>query len=60
MELSYALVDPLGRFYSSDGTGHKYGPGILEVGVEKAWEPISFREDRFLARGGIYDWSTTK
>ena len=58
MSLSYALVDPMGRFYSSDGTGHKYGKSILEVGAQAAWDSVSFREDRFDARGGRYDWRT--
>lgn len=56
MSLSYALIDPLGRFYASDTQGHLYGRSILDVGVEKAWASIPFHQDRFEARGGRYDW----
>ena len=58
MSLSYALVDPMGRFYTGDVGGHQYGKSILDVGVKAAWDslPVPFREDRFNARGGRYDW----
>lgn len=60
MSLSYALVDPMGRFYASDGAGHQYGKSILEAGVQAAWDsvPTPFRHDRFDARGGRYNWRT--
>lgn len=55
MTKSYALVDPLGRFFSNDGV-HEYGQAILDVGVETAWESIDFHQNRFEERGGLYEW----
>ena len=49
---SYAMLDALGRFYSNESGGHVYGPSILEVGVQKAWEENEFIEQRFHDRGG--------
>lgn len=57
MRGSYAMLDALGRFYSNESGGHVYGPSILEVGVQKAWEENEFIEQRFHDRGGIYDWA---
>jgi len=56
MSYSYALIDPLGRFYSGGPAGHVYGPSILDVGVEEAWASVDFRQERFDRRGGKYDW----
>lgn len=55
MRDSYALVDPIGRFFSNND-GHTYGPAILEVGVETAWASVAFDEEKFLRRGGKYAW----
>lgn len=56
MRGSYAMLDALGRFYSNESGGHVYGPSLLEVGVQKAWEQNVFIEQRFNERGGVYDW----
>jgi len=56
MRGSYAMVDALGRFYTNIDGGHTYGPSILDVGVMPAWEQNVFLEERFLERGGIYEW----
>lgn len=49
---SYAMVDPLGRFFdNTDGSQH-YGRSILEVGLERAWKDIQFYSERFIERGG--------
>ena len=41
------MLDALGRFYSNESGGDVYGPSILEVGVQKAWEENEFIEQRF-------------
>ena len=56
MRGSYAMLDALGRFYSNASGGHEYGPSILDVGVNKAWQENVFIEERFNSRGGVYDW----
>lgn len=56
---SYAMIDPLGRFFSNVGGRHVYSPPILEVGVAAAFSAIAFDPARFDARGGRYDWGAT-
>lgn len=53
---SYAMVDPLGRFFSNAGGRHTYSPPILDVGVAKAFDAVTFDAERFEGRGGRYDW----
>jgi len=49
---SYAMVDPLGRFFDNiDGYQH-YGRSILDVGLDRAWRDIQFYSERFIERGG--------
>lgn len=53
---SYAMVDPAGRFYDNvDGT-YTYSDPILEVGVERALEQVRIDPEKFVRRGGVYDW----
>jgi radical S-adenosyl methionine domain-containing protein 2 len=56
MRGSYAMLDALGRFYSNVDGRHQYASPILDVGVEKGWNENRFLEERFIERGGIYDW----
>lgn len=51
---SYAMVDPLGRFFSSDER-HTYSRPILEVGVHTAFRQVEFNRQKFLDRGGLYE-----
>jgi radical S-adenosyl methionine domain-containing protein 2 len=55
---SYAMIDPLGRFFSNVGGRHTYSPAILDVGVKAAFSAVRFDPLKFEARGGRYDWST--
>lgn len=57
---SYAMIDPLGRFFSNVGGRYVYSPPILEVGVAAAFSAIAFDPARFDARGGRYDWGATR
>ena len=56
MRGSYAMMDALGRFYSNINGGHVYSTPSLDVGVKNSWIENQFLEERFIARGGIYDW----
>jgi radical S-adenosyl methionine domain-containing protein 2 len=58
MRGSYAMMDALGRFYTNVDGGHSYGPSILDVGVQQAWEENRFIEERFHKRGGVYAWNS--
>jgi radical S-adenosyl methionine domain-containing protein 2 len=57
MTSSYVMVDPLGRFFSNATGRHLYSEAILEVGVETALSQVTFEADKFVSRGGLYDWS---
>jgi len=57
---SYAMIDPLGRFFSNVGGRYVYSPPILEVGVAAAFSAVAFDPGRFDARGGRYDWGSTR
>ena len=52
---SYAMVDPLGRFYDDVRGMHTYSDPILKVGAEKALSQVSVSPDRFAERGGDYE-----
>ncbi|WP_372985271.1 viperin family antiviral radical SAM protein [Marinobacter sp.] len=49
---SYIMVDPQGRFFQNSpcDAGYQYSQPILDVGVAKAFEQVSFDADRFVAR----------
>jgi radical S-adenosyl methionine domain-containing protein 2 len=53
---SYAMIDPIGRFYSNVGGHHTYSDPILKVGVEEAFKQVEFRQSKFVERGGTYQW----
>ena len=56
MTASYVMVDPAGCFFDNAQGTHNYSDPILEVGVEEALKDISIDPERFLQRGGQYDW----
>lgn len=56
---SYAMIDPLGRFYGDSGGRHIVSEPILEVGVSRALSQVGFDARRLEARGGVYDWANT-
>ena len=53
---SYVMVDPAGRFFDNGAGAHTYSRPILEVGVDAAMEEVSIDPEKFLSRGGLYDW----
>jgi len=55
---SYAMIDPLGRFYGDSGGKHSVSAPILEVGIDEALAQVGFRVDKLVARGGVYDWTS--
>jgi radical S-adenosyl methionine domain-containing protein 2 len=56
MDGSYAMVDPLGRFYQRVDGQYKRSKPIHEVGVMPAWKMVGgFDEQRFVDRGGSYE-----
>lgn len=56
MRGSYVMIDPLGRFFSDAKGYHEYSLPILEVGVNAAFVQVDWYVEKFVDRGGIYDW----
>ena len=56
MTESYVMIDPAGRFFDNRKGFYKYSAPILKVGIEKALKQVSINPERFLQRGGKYDW----
>lgn len=56
MTNSYIMIDPAGRFYDNSKGEHTYSQPILKVGIHQALSEVTVSEDRFLERGGLYDW----
>lgn len=53
---SYAMIDPIGRFYGNHRGRYVYSRPILAVGVEAALAEVEFEVQRLIARGGLYLW----
>lgn len=56
---SYAMIDPMGRFFGNTNGRHQVGPAILELGALPALNAVGFQEQKLVARGGIYAWSSS-
>ncbi len=56
MTESYVMVDPQGRFFQNTDNVYKLSGSILDTGVEEALEQVGFSEEKFLSRGGFYDY----
>jgi radical S-adenosyl methionine domain-containing protein 2 len=56
MIASYAMVDPAGRFFDNTLGRYTYSDSILACGVSEAMKQINISRDKFLSRGGRYDW----
>lgn len=56
MTESYVMIDPAGRFFDNSKGFYKYSAPILKVGIEEALKQVSINPERFLKRGGKYDW----
>ncbi|AEH01988.1 viperin family antiviral radical SAM protein [Lacinutrix sp. 5H-3-7-4] len=57
---SYVMVDPAGRFFDNAQGTHNYSKPILEVGIKEALKTMNYDLDKFLNRGGIYNWNNDK
>lgn len=54
---SYVMVDPAGRFYDNTLGKHSYSRPILEIGARLAIQQMQYDLEKFVLRGGIYNWS---
>ncbi|MCB9232627.1 MAG: radical SAM protein [Bacteroidia bacterium] len=53
---SYVMVSPEGKFYDNSLNGYIYSQSLLEIGVKNALGQVNFDYDKFLQRGGKYDF----
>jgi radical S-adenosyl methionine domain-containing protein 2 len=60
MSGSYAMVDPAGRFYDNAQGKHNYSLPILQVGARIAIQQVNYDFNKFIERGGVYDWTMKK
>ena len=53
---SYAMIDPAGRFFTNKNGFQEYSEPILNSGIENAYQQMNYNYDKFLNRGGLYNW----
>jgi radical S-adenosyl methionine domain-containing protein 2 len=53
---SYLMVNPEGRFFDNVGGALHASDPILDIGVEAALAQVRVFTNRFVDRGGVYDW----
>lgn len=56
MKGSYVMIDPIGRFFNNSKGQHIYSSPINKVGVKQALQEIDYCFNKFISRGGLYDW----
>ena len=56
MTNSYVMIDPAGRFFDNSLNTYTYSKEILKYGVLEALDDIAIDVERFIQRGGNYDW----
>ncbi len=53
---SYGMIDPAGRFFDNATGKHRYSKPILDIGIDRAFQQVTFDHELFNSRGGKYDW----
>lgn len=53
---SYVMIDPAGRFFDNSKGTHNYSQPILDIGIRGAFSEINYDSEKFIERGGQYDW----
>lgn len=56
MTESYIMIDPQGRFFQNRENRYHISEPILEIGVEQALKQVGFSEEKFMKRGGLYEF----
>ena len=59
MRGSYLMLDALGRFFQNTKGYLEYSSSILDVCPLKALEQVGWNQDKFISRGGLYNWKET-
>lgn len=56
MRGSYYMISPDGKLFDSTIGEHEYSRDIIKFGIKEALNDIQFNYDKFIERGGDYDW----
>lgn len=59
MYASYLLIDPVGRFFEDSKAKHTYSDSLINHSVDHCLSQINVDRQKFIKRGGIYNWATT-
>ncbi len=54
---SYMMISPQGRFFNNASGRHEYTDSVLENGVSAALAQNKWNIEKFVERGGIYEWA---
>lgn len=54
---SYLMIDPAGRVFDNTQGRHTYSQPIHQIGLSAAMSQVQTEMEKFIARGGFYDWS---
>lgn len=55
---SYVLIDPQGRMFENSAGKHTYSDSLIDYSVDHCLSQINLNRDRFIERGGIYNWTS--
>jgi len=53
---SYVMLDPIGRFFQNTHGMLEVSDSISDRGVLAALDQVGWDKDKFVSRGGLYDW----
>lgn len=53
---SYLLIDPMGRLFENSQGKHTYSSPLQNEDLEKCLSEINLNREKFISRGGIYNW----
>lgn len=53
---SYIMINPHGQFFQNPNNEYILSDNILDVGFHEALKQVGFSEEKFISRGGLYDF----
>lgn len=53
---SYIMIDPKGRLFQNTLSKLEFSRSILKIGLFKALTTLGWDTEKFIGRGGIYNW----
>lgn len=50
------MINPLGQIFQNPDNTYVTSDEILKIGFNKALEQVGYSEEKFISRGGLYDF----